>query len=49
MEVPMAKTKSKHSQGESRDQRRIRIQQWVFIIISILIVLTMLAMLASSL
>ncbi len=43
------KVKSKPRPGQSRDQRRIRAQQWVFIIISILIVLTMVAMLMSKL
>ncbi len=50
MEVGMAnKAKSKPRQGQTRDQRRVRAQQWIFIGISILIVLTMIVMAVSKL
>lgn len=43
------KAKNKARPGPKRDQRRISAQQWIFVILSIIIVLTMLAMLMSSL
>ncbi len=44
----MAKAKSKPQSGQNRDQRRIKAQQWIFIGLSILIVVTMIMMLAAK-
>lgn len=43
-----AKAKKKSGPGPTRDQRRLRAQQLIFVIISIIIVLSMVAMLLTT-
>lgn len=42
------KARNKARPAPKRNQRRVSAQQWIFVVISIIIVLTMVAMLMSS-